>query len=334
MNVSLEDSIAACRRLTREAHSSFVPAFSLLPKDKQEAMEILYAFDRFTDDLVDNSSDTKTKEQQLYQWRGILDTVFSSADFSDFETLSKENADCKGLIFLPALKHITARFNIPVYTYFQLTAGMEADIEPQLFATFGDAAKYCHQAATSVGTASLAIWGTIEPLDSPQIVKAAGNCGLAFQWTNILRDILEDCCNGRIYLPVDELNRFGFTPDSFSNFVSGKGNDKCGKDKNPLRCLTTTVNSETNFINLLGLQLERCAKFYRQAVPLYELISEDSRDVFAMMFMRYYKLFQKIKNNPSIVLKKRVRLSRFEKITLFLCGKFNRFSGFPHQIDR
>jgi phytoene synthase len=331
MNVSLEDSIAACRRLTREAHSSFVPAFSLLPKDKQEAMEILYAFDRFTDDLVDNASDTKTKQQQLHQWRGVLDTVFASAGSPDYETLSKENTDCKGLILLPALKHITAGFNIPVYTYFQLTAGMEADIEPQLFATFGDAAKYCHQVATSVGTASLAIWGTAEPLDSPQIVKAAGSCGLAFQWTNILRDILEDNRNGRIYLPVDELNRFDFTPDSFSNFVTGKDNDKYGKNKSPLPCPASKVNSETNFINLLDLQLERCAQFYRNAVPLYKLISEDSRNVFAMMFMRYYTLFQKIRNNPSIVLKKRVRLSLLEKITLFLCGKFNRF---PHQINR
>ncbi|MCL2744190.1 MAG: squalene/phytoene synthase family protein, partial [Planctomycetaceae bacterium] len=262
---SLDNSIAACRCLTRKAHSSFVPAFSLLPKEKREAMEILYAFTRYTDDIVDNPADAKTKRQQFRQWCDILNAVFLTAEFPDCYVLSEKYPGCEGIVLLPALKNITEKFNIPVDAYFQLTAGVESDIEPQVFETFDNCKEYCHRVATSVGIASLAIWGTNEPLTSPQLVEAAENCGLAFQWTNILRDIVEDYQNGRIYLPVDEMYACGFLTD------------------------------EKRVDEMLTLQLERCESFYRKAVPLYEMINPDSRNVFAMMFLRYYKLFRKIK---------------------------------------
>lgn len=348
---SLRNSLAACRRLTYASKSSFAPAFALLPAPKRQAMEILYAYNRFTDDLVDKPdvnaktgqpipTSSRRKLQKLNQWVGTLEATLGSLsgnapkitdadDEKSFRDLAADFPGCTGLPYLPALKMIVERFQIPIEPFFHLIEGVESDIEPRLFETFDDCAEYCHQVATSVGFASLAVWGTTEPLFSDDVVRAAKACGIAFQWTNILRDLLEDDRNGRIYLPLDELTRVGLTEKQFGSILDGKSwNEQKKRPKTEFDqysfedMLRRMENFEIKFERLLAMQLERCEIYYTNAAPLYGLIHRDSRRVYGMMWSRYWKIFENIRRRPMRITRGRVRLSAMQKLRLLLRWKF------------
>ncbi|MDR0336245.1 MAG: squalene/phytoene synthase family protein [Planctomycetaceae bacterium] len=350
---SLQSSIRFCQQFTRSAKSNFVPAFSLLPVAKREAMEIFYAYTRFTDDLVDQPdidpqsgtiipTSTRRKLQKLNQWVAVLEATLGSLNGTKptiadaehetaFQDLEQQFPGCNGLKLLPALKMIVSRFNIPREPLFHLIDGVESDIEPREFETFEQCADYCHQVATSVGFVSLAIWGTTEPLFSNPVVRAAKACGIAFQWTNILRDLVEDYRNNRIYLPKNELQRYGLTVNQFGSLLDRKSwNEQKKKPKNLSdydqyafhEMLQRMETFEENWNKLLQIQFERCEIYYTNAAPLYQLISRDSRRVFGLMWSRYYNLFRKIKNNPLRIVHGRVQLSRFQKLRLLFFWKF------------
>ena len=353
LNISLSRSIQACRRLTAQAHSNFAPAFALLPADKRQAMEILYAYTRFTDDLADMpdfgpkgeplETSPRRKKQKLNQWVGVLEAVLGKIgdenvpqihpnDKKAFQDIAEQFPGCNGLIVLPALKMIADKYRIPREPLFHLIDGVESDIEPKSFATFNDSAEYCHQVATSVGFATLAIWGTTEPLFSEPVVKAAKACGVAFQWTNIVRDMLEDYRNGRIYLPQSELQRFGLTEKQFGAILDGAD---WAKQKKPLKKegnfdhlahqnMVREMNKlEAKFLKLVDYQLNRCAVYYDSSQPLYALIHRDSRRAFGLMWDYYYSLFRKMRRKPLLVTKEtRVQLSSSQKFRLWFGWRF------------
>lgn len=352
-NYSLANSIRICKQLTRQSGSSFVPAFALLPSAKREAMEIFYAYNRFTDDLVDQPDfDPKTgrpietnvrrKRQKLNQWVGALEAALGTlgtddvgiADPNDetaFRNLEQRFPGCEGLELLPALKMIIGKFNIPREPLFHLIDGVDSDIEPRRFETFDDCADYCHQVATSVGFASLAIWGTEKPLFSDPVVHAAKACGIAFQWTNILRDLLEDYHDGRIYLPQSELQRFGLTEKQFGSLLDRKSWDEQKQKPKDLSSfdhyahedmIQQMKNFEEKFDKLLAHQFGRCEIYFSNATPLFHLIRPDCRKVFGMMWSRYYALFQKMRSKPLRITKGRTALSSLQKLRLFLRWKF------------
>lgn len=337
---SLRNSLRACRQLTRASHSSFTPAFSLLPGEKREAMEILYAYNRFTDDLADGSDDDpQLKRERLNQWGGVLETVLGvpggpsgldAEDVTGFQVVAEQFPGCDGLELLPALKMIVDRFKIPVEPLYHLLDGVESDVEPRTFATFDDCADYCHQVATSVGFTSLAVWGTTEPLFSDPVVKAAKACGVAFQWTNILRDLAEDYTQGRIYLPQSELQRFGLTDKQFGSLLDQKS---WKEEKKRPKGMTDYERYafdemvhrmeafEEKFLRLLQHQFDRCEIYYTNAAPLYGLIHRDSRKVYGMMWSRYYALFRKLRSQPYRLTQGRVRLSALQKLRILLRWK-------------
>ncbi len=308
LNYSLTNSLRACKELTRRAHSSFSPAFSLLPAEKCEAMHVLYAYTRYTDDLVDqNGGGTAKKLEALNNWATVLEVVLgvpggaspeveSAEDETAFKRIAEEMPDCEGLIYLPALKKTVERFGIPLQPLYHLLDGVESDIEPQRFENFDDSADYCHQVATSVGFASLAIWGTTKPLFSDPVVRAAKACGLAFQWTNILRDLVEDFAQDRLYLPLSELQRFGLTEKQFGSLLDQKA---WQAEKRRPKNLTTQdyygfdeiirqmEAFEDKFSRLLAFQFNRCEVYYMNSLPLYQIIQPESRRVFGMMWSRY-----------------------------------------------
>jgi len=353
LNLSLSDSIQACQHLTVLANSNFVPAFALLPAAKREAMEILYAYTRFTDDLADlpdysvgGSSvliTLRRRKQKLNQWIGALEAVLGKAgeqnppqidpkDEQTFQQIAQRFPNCGGLVFLPALKMIVDKYNIPREPLFHLIEGIETDMESQSFATFDDSIDYCHQVATSVGFASLAIWGTSKPLFSEPVVRAAKACGVAFQWTNIVRDLLEDYRSGRIYLPQAELQRFGLTEKQFGSLLDRAEWDKQKKppkkgeayDHYEFRSMIREMEKfEEKFFKLLSYQLHRCEIYFENSLPLYHLIHQDSRRTFGLMWNYYYALFRKIARHPLLVTKEnRVRLSSGKKFRLWLRWRF------------
>jgi len=353
LTLSLSHSIRACRQLTALAHSNFAPAFALLPAAKRQAMEILYAYTRFTDDLADLPDfdpegmtveiSPRRKKQKFNQWVGALEAVFGKIgdehvpqidphDEKTFQQIARQFPGCGGVIFLPALKMIVNTYNIPREPLFHLLDGVESDMEPKPFATFDDCADYCHQVATSVGFASLAIWGTTEPLFSETIIKAAKACGVAFQWTNIIRDLLEDYQNGRIYLPQSELQRFGLTEIQLGSILDGvawAAQKKPPKKKGAhdhyahQHMIKEMETFEEKFLKLISHQLNRCMVYYENSIPLYHLIHRDSRRAFGLMWNYYYSLFRKIYRNPLLVTKQdRVRLSSSRRFRLWFHWHF------------
>ena len=353
LNFSLAHSIRACRRLTAQAHSNFAPAFALLPTAKRQAMEILYAYTRFTDDLADLPDvgpkgkiieiTPRRRRQKLNQWVGALEAVLGKIgsdteppihpkDKKAFQDLAEQFPGCSGLVFLPALKMIVDKYQIPREPLFHLIDGIESDIEPKPFATIEDSVEYCHQVATSVGFATLAIWGTTEPLFSEPVVKAAKACGVAFQWTNIVRDMGEDYRNGRIYLPQLEFQRFGLTEKQFgaildgANWAAQKRSLKKGGHPGFFASRDTGGEMrklETRFLKLVDQQLHRCEVYYENSLPLYYLIHRDSRRAFGLMWNYYYSLFRKIRRNPLLTTQEpRVRLSFSKKFRLWFTWRF------------
>lgn len=353
VKLSLSHSVKACRKLTSLAHSNFAPAFALLPAKKRQAMEILYAYSRFADDLVDFpdfspegvplETSLERKKQKLSQWISAVEAVLGRIgeenvpqidphDEKTFLQIAQQFPDCGGIVVLPALKMIVDEFQIPREPLFHLIDGVESDLEPKPFATFDDCANYCHQVATSVGFASLAIWGTSEPLFSETVVKAAKACGIAFQWTNIVRDLLEDYRNGRIYLPQSELQRFGLTEKQFGSILDGaawageKKPPKKGNDHDYYAHQNKVAEMskfDEKFFKLISYQLNRCEVYYGNSQPLYHLIHKDSRRAFGLMWNYYHTLYRMICQNPLRVTKnERIRLSLYRKSRLWFHWRY------------
>ena len=334
---SFDSSLRQCQELTRQAGSNFVPTFRLLPAEKRRGMEILYAFNRFTDDLADapTAGDATTQHAALSAWGDALAQVLgepgtdmpaiSPDDAPFFHSLQERFPQCDGIILLPAVRHIVDRFQVPREALFHVIDGVTDDIEPRRFETFDDTADYCHQVATAVGFASLAIWGTKEPLFSEHVVKAAQGCGIAFQWTNILRDLVEDYRNGRIYLPLEELARAGLTEKQFGSLLNRQqwlamkkrpSNTDAGEMFAYRENMRLMEEFERKFQHLLGIQLRRCEGYFRTAETLTDLLENDGRRIFRRMFMAYHRLFEKIAARPERILLGRVRLSFRDKLLI------------------
>lgn len=181
--------------IAKKSKSSFYYAFSLLPENKRDAMNTVYAFCRETDDLVDNQFETEdVKYEKLRKWRIELEKSFQGK--SDYLLLNK-------------LSQIIAQFNIPIEPFFELIKGMEMDLQKKRYLSYDDLVVYCYRVASTVGLMCIEIFG----YKNKSAVDFAINLGLALQLTNILRDVKKDAENGRIYLPQEDLKRFNYSED-------------------------------------------------------------------------------------------------------------------------
>ena len=194
MNDELAASYVHCQQIARRSASSFYYSFLLLPKPKRQAMCALYAFLRQTDDLSDSADSATDRRAALETWRESLERATRGA-FDD--------------PLLPALADTMAGYSIPVDHLHAVIDGVEMDLEPLEYETFDELEAYCHRVASAVGLACLCIWGTT----SERALEPARQCGVAFQLTNILRDLKEDAARGRVYLPREDLARFDYSSD-------------------------------------------------------------------------------------------------------------------------
>ena len=197
MNDGLEASYDHCQRIARDSASSFYYSFLLLPRRQRMSMCALYAFLRKTDDLGDSDDAVDAKRAALTQWRVALRRSFSG-HFSD--------------PLFPALTDTVRSCGISPEHLEEVIDGVEMDLEPTCYESFDQLAEYCHRVASAVGLACLPIWGcTSDAAEGP-----ARSCGLAFQMTNILRDLKEDAAQGRVYLPREDFERFDYSPDELT----------------------------------------------------------------------------------------------------------------------
>ena len=188
---SIDASYALCRRMARQSGSSFYPCFFLLGREKRRAMDALYAFMRHTDDLGDNPQPVAARASAVRGWRASLAGALNGS----WETPQHP--------LLPALADTVHRFHIPPEHLFAVIDGVEMDLAGRQYETFEDLAGYCRCVASAVGLACLHVWG----YGGDEAREPADKCGLAFQLTNILRDLKEDAGQGRVYLPLEDLRR-------------------------------------------------------------------------------------------------------------------------------
>lgn len=189
------------KKISKESRSSFYYAFSLLPSEQRNAMNDIYAFCRYTDDIVDNLDEPDdVKFEKLRKWRIELDKALNLD--SSFPILNKVSKSIQ-------------QFNIPLEPFFDLIRGMEMDLQYKRYLSFADLQTYCYRVASTVGLMCIEIFGY-----KNSCVKAyAVNLGMALQLTNILRDVKTDAANGRIYLPKEDMDRFNYTEEELLNNV-------------------------------------------------------------------------------------------------------------------
>lgn len=195
------------------------------------------------------------------------------------------------LEILPALADTVARFGIPPLYLYAVVEGVGMDLEGTQYETFDHLSLYCRRVASAVGLACLCIWGS----HRPEAVQPAIACGLAFQLTNILRDLQEDARQGRRYLPSQELRAFGYSEETFP-----------------------PSQPDDRFDRLIQHEVARVEAFYRQAAQLWEYLDRPGQRIFGMMYQTYYRLLAEIAQNPRKLLQERVSLTIWEKLLIAL----------------
>jgi phytoene synthase len=269
-----QNSFAYCRRATRRAGSNFTAAFRLLPPGPRQGMHALYAFFRATDDISDEPGDPAAKTAKLTRWRAGLAAALAGVYSHRLHA---------------ALHHTVRTYGINPRHLFAVIDGVEADLEPVSFATFAELYPYCYRVASAVGLACVPVWGTT----AAGYEEPAEAAGIAFQLTNILRDLGEDLARGRVYLPQDELARFGSPPESW-------------RERGPA------------FRALMRFQVERAREFYTKSDPLNGMLTPAGRAIFRVMSRTYRGLLDEIEWRDFDVFTQRVRLPHWRKAAIFV----------------
>lgn len=274
------DSLAAdyerCAEVTRQASSNFYYAFMLLPIERRRALHSVYAFCRFVDDIADDES-IRDPATLLARWREELDRVYGG---TPTRPISRALADA------------ARKFSIPREYFDEVIAGVEMDLSHKRYATFEALRLYCYRVASAVGLICIEVFG----YSNPEAKVYAENLGIAFQITNILRDVREDAGRGRIYLPLEDLARFGVTEDEI---LRGVYSD--------------------SFVRLMEFEANRARDYYERAERA--LPPEDRSSLLTAEAMRsiYGALLNLIVSTNYRVLDRRLSLSVPKK--LYLVGR-------------
>lgn len=275
---SLKASYRFCATLARREARNFYYAFLLLPPERRRSMCALYAFLRHADDLADRPAPDDERERALAALRGDLDCA-----------LAGQPTFWPGM---EALGDAARRHAIPGILLHQAIDGVLMDVHHRRFETFAELADYCHHVASVVGVACLHIWGYRS--EGGRAESLAENYGLALQLTNILRDIGEDARGGRVYLPREDLERFGVDPGALAGH---------GIPSDRLRAL-------------LEFEAARARAHYEQGKPLEGLVDRVGRPVLRAIVGIYRALLDEIIRRDYNVLAARVAVPSTRKIAI------------------
>jgi phytoene synthase len=274
-------SLSECRRIARRSRSSFRFAFAVLAADQRNAMNALYAFFRLSDDLGDDPAlgSPEVRRHRLQQWRMELDQALAGR----FSHPIHE-----------ALRWAVLEFGIPPRYLHDVLDGCESDLDGRTMQTFEELRGYCYRVASAVGLACIRVWGLKPGCSWEEAEPPATEAGYAFQLTNILRDLGTDARAGRVYLPADELARYGLEPQTWLE-----------------------PGSSGRLQGLLDFQIERARNYYRSSERLNDLLSPRGRAIHGLMRDAYSGLLERIARAGPAALTRRVRLTRREKLQLF-----------------
>jgi squalene synthase HpnC len=300
----VSDSYEECHRIAREAHSNFYPAFFLLPKAKRDGIVALYAFMRLIDDISDEGADLVAKQRGLARWRAALDEVLTGGVelFDGTATLPASSAvktTTGAAEVLPALVDTIQRYNMPTRYLHDLISGAEMDLTEHSYSSFDRLREYCYRVAGTVGLTCTHIFG----FKDARAVDLSEKLGLAFQLTNIIRDVKEDHAIGRVYLPDEDLERYGVVKGDFGGSEATLG-----------------------VRELLRFEADRAWSLYEQGSQLLGLIDEDSRSTLWLLVQTYSGLLARIESVDFAVFGERVRLSKADKMMAIAKARFGRLT--------
>lgn len=298
--LQLRTAYGVCRHITRSAAKNFYYGFLVLPSRKRNALSAVYAFMRHADDISDDPN------VPVLERRAKLTKYLA-----DYHRIA-DGGQTDDPVFM-ALRDSQQRFKIPTELLDKLVAGTTMDLEEGhahafsgdaanpvvAYQTFAELYDYCYHVASVVGLACIRIFGYRDPAAEP----LAEQLGIAFQLTNILRDIKEDASMGRIYLPQEDLDKFGITPQELAS----------GSNREKLR-------------PLFELEAQRARDFYKSAEALIPLVEEESQGALWVLVQIYSRLLDKIQQRNYDVFSERVRVPTLEKVGLLYKGMVRRLT--------
>jgi phytoene synthase len=262
-------SYAFCRRVARTRARNFYYSFLLLSRQQRDSMCAIYAFMRYCDDISEGDGASR---EAIDRWRLDLDRA-----------LAGEHGENP---LWPAFHDTVQRYQIPRQYFQEMISGVSSDLQPRQIQTFDELYRYCYQVASVVGLTIIHIFG----FESKEAPPLAEKCGIAFQLTNILRDIKEDADNQRIYIPNEDIRRFG----------------------------ADLRKRDENFIRLLQFEAERARRYYDESRPLIELVHKRSRSSLWALIEIYRRLLDRIERSDYDVLRRRIRVPALEKIGILI----------------
>jgi phytoene synthase len=263
-----------CQNKAAASGSSFYYSFLFLPKEKRRAITALYAFCREVDDVVDECSDEQVARTTLQWWRTQVAEIYSGRPQHPVAQ---------------ALVPVVIQFNMAQEHLLEIIDGMEMDLDQPRYADFKSLQLYCYRVASVVGLLSVEIFG----YKDRQTLKYAHDLGIAFQLTNIIRDVGEDARRNRIYLPMDEMQQFNVTAADILN-----------------------ANETENFQKLMAFQIERAQRFYDQALAQLPATDRKNQRTGLIMAAIYRATLDEVIHSGCHVLKERVSLTPLRKLWL------------------
>ena len=299
--LSVSRSYDECHRIARAAHSNFYYAFYLLPKARRDALAALYAFNRLVDDVADGDGNLSIKQRGLAKWRAELDAAVTGLDqcFDGNAALPLDDAPDGAAEILPALADTIQRYKMPTRYLHDLISGAEMDLTVHTYPTFDRLREYCYRVAGTVGLTCTHVFG----FRDSRALDLAEKLGLAFQLTNIIRDVHDDFAAGRVYIPEEDLARYGVSAADF------RRNE-----------VTLGVRE------LLRFEADRAWHNYEEGAELFDLIEPESRGALWLLAHTYSALLARIEQLDFAVFGERVRLSKAEKMLFIAKAKFGRLT--------
>jgi 15-cis-phytoene synthase len=257
---------AYCQAVTRREAANFYYGIRLLQKERRGALCAIYALARRVDDIGDGSAPQEEKRRRLEQERRSLDSIETAYDDP----------------VLVALADAVQHYPIPVDAFKELIDGVEMDVDGTRYETFADLLPYCRRVAGAIGRLSL---GVFEARERETAAVYADDLGVAFQLTNILRDIREDLGQGRVYLPAEDLERFG----------------------------CDLADPDYRIHDLIRFEADRACAWFESGLKLLPLLDRQSAACVGAMAGIYRRLLGRIERRPDLVLRGRVSLPTWEK---------------------
>jgi 15-cis-phytoene synthase len=284
------EAYEVCEQITRSEARNFYYGIRLLPAGKRQAMSAVYAFARRVDDIGDGSLESEEKLRRLDE----LDAALAAP--------SRERSTDPVLL---ALADASARFDLPGDALAELIAGVRMDVLGTGYERFEDLVLYCRRVAGGIGRLCLAIFGWSDRRAAAWAPSAADDLGVAMQLTNILRDLHEDAARGRVYLPREDLLRFGLLGDEA----------RAGGEQQELAATLLSLHGASGpFDQLIAFEVRRAREWFARGMSLMEQLDRRSSACVLAMIGIYRRLLDRIAARPAATLEERLSLPTGEKL--------------------